>query len=493
MEMAEEEKQGQGDVEIGLLKVSNFNLRRHQSKEALNDLRKSIMERGILTPLLVRPVDGVYEIAAGHRRFQCAKELKLEKVPVVIKPMTDEEILEIILIENLQREDIHPLDEAEGFYSLMKMGMDAESVAVKVGKSESYVYHRMKLRELTEKGKKLFYEGKLSPGHTLLISRLQPKDQDKALKECFEQWNGERALVSLHTLRNWIERNIYLDLNSARFKKEDENLVPDAGTCAACPKRSGFNKSLFDDIQKQDICTDRGCFGKKMEAFLKKTKETLDDDVINLSTDYYTHGKDVLPTSKYTEIRKGDERCGFMKKGIVVEGQDLGKVIEVCIGEKCRVHHPGTVKSPEEKKKEKKERDQKKIEQKTREAIFNKILEKIPDNIGKEELRLVARCVAERLWGDHQRQIAKRRGFEATKKKGYVDYKETIDKYLDSPTLKPEEIWKFLLEMVLIQFLPKPWDPKKDELLKLAKQHGINPKKIEKEAAGAAKERRPER
>src|SRR5207248_6378158 len=118
------------------------NPRRHRNKVEDADLMVSISTHGILTPLLVRPIpdSGKYQIAAGHRRYEAAKKLSLAAVPVQIREMDDEEYMEILHVENLQREDVHPLDEAVGYEELLEQGgYDVTTLAGKLAKSEAYV------------------------------------------------------------------------------------------------------------------------------------------------------------------------------------------------------------------------------------------------------------------------------------------------------------------------------------------------------------------
>ena len=187
---------------LALLRESKTNPRRQENAPALKELIESVRDRGVLVPLLVRPtrgrsaiahepVDGNYEIVAGSRRYRAAKEAGLLKVPVRVRDMTDPEVLEIQIIENLQREDVHPLDEGLGYRVLMeKSKLDVPAIAKKVGKSASYVYQRMKLADLDKSVQKATLEKRISAGHAILIARLQPKEQGEALKYCRPRYHG---------------------------------------------------------------------------------------------------------------------------------------------------------------------------------------------------------------------------------------------------------------------------------------------------------------
>lgn len=175
---------------------SPMNPRRHYDPTALKELTDSVRTHGVLTPLLVRPHGEVFEIAAGHRRYRAAKEAALEEIPVLVRPMTDVEFLEIITMENLQHEDLHPLDEAEGYQQLLvHAGYDVRRIAERIGLSTKYVYDRVRLLSLTTGAKQLFLTGKITAGHAILLARLSPQDQTRAIdpthRACFQHETAE--------------------------------------------------------------------------------------------------------------------------------------------------------------------------------------------------------------------------------------------------------------------------------------------------------------
>lgn len=138
---------------------------------ALSDLAASIAQHGILQPLLVRPLtDGSYQLVAGERRWRAARMAGLTEVPVVVREISDREAAELALIENLQRQDLTPLEEAEGYRSLIEQsGMTQEQVAKRLGKSRPVIANALRLLTLPEEVKSLLESGKLSPGHARLL------------------------------------------------------------------------------------------------------------------------------------------------------------------------------------------------------------------------------------------------------------------------------------------------------------------------------------
>ena len=144
--------------------------RTHFNESALEELSESIRENGILQPLLVRKHDSKYEIIAGERRYQASKIAGLTKVPVIIKDVDDQKMLELALIENLQRSDLNPIEEAKGYRQLIKAsGMTQEALSKAVSKSRSTITNSLRLLDLPEQVQQLMYEGKLTAGHARAI------------------------------------------------------------------------------------------------------------------------------------------------------------------------------------------------------------------------------------------------------------------------------------------------------------------------------------
>jgi ParB family chromosome partitioning protein len=216
----------------------------------------------------VRPsqddANGVCELVAGARRFRASKLAGKRTIPATVRNLTDAEAQEIRLIENLQRTNIHELDEGIGYRALMDLRPDfytVETIAAQVAKSPSYVKGRISLTLLIPGAQTVFYDGKLSVAHGLEIARLQPRDQEKALLECFPGHRSTGSILkdrkaealTVRQLRQWIEREIHLDLKNAPFDTEDANLLPAAGACSTCPKRTGNNPLLFPEIKNRSL------------------------------------------------------------------------------------------------------------------------------------------------------------------------------------------------------------------------------------------------
>jgi ParB family transcriptional regulator, chromosome partitioning protein len=150
---------------------------------ALVELSKSIAEKGVLQPLLVRPKGKKYEIVAGERRWRAAKLAGLMEVPVVIRELDDRETLEIALIENLQREDLNPLEEARAFQGLLDLGSTQDQVAQALGKGRSTIANSLRLLLLSRDAQQALEEGIISAGHARAILALPKENHDKALEQ----------------------------------------------------------------------------------------------------------------------------------------------------------------------------------------------------------------------------------------------------------------------------------------------------------------------
>ncbi|MBM6776786.1 ParB/RepB/Spo0J family partition protein [Collinsella tanakaei] len=158
--------------------------RTHFNETELEELSESIRAHGVLQPLLVRKDDSGYEIIAGERRYQASKIAGLEEVPVVIKDVNDQEMLQLALIENLQRSDLNPIEEAKGYRQLIKAsGMTQEALSKAVSKSRSTITNSLRLLDLPQRVQDLLFEGKLTAGHARAILAVPFEEQRIKLAE----------------------------------------------------------------------------------------------------------------------------------------------------------------------------------------------------------------------------------------------------------------------------------------------------------------------
>lgn len=262
----------------------------------LEELAASMREKGVVSPITVRPFpDGkliTHQLVVGERRWRAAKIAKLPVIPAIERDITDKEVLEIQLIENVQRVDVHPLEEADGYKDLIDHhGYDVDQIAAKTGKSKAYVYARLKLCSLAPVPRKSFLDDKLNAELALMIARIpDAKLQAQATKEILgeahwqdyrvsgvehssidtEDLDGKRITeavpLSVREARLFIRKKYMLRLDQAPFEVADVQLLPKAGACTTCPHRTGNQRELFSDVPGADVCTNPPCFELKKKA-----------------------------------------------------------------------------------------------------------------------------------------------------------------------------------------------------------------------------------
>lgn len=254
----------------------DFNTRKHYDEEKIKELAMSIKEKGIIEPIMVRQFNGKYQVVFGERRCRAAKLAGIKDIPAIIKQLSDEQVLEYQVIENLQREDVHPLEEAEGYETLLKkygnVYKTIDDIAAKIGKSKGYVYGRLKLCELIPENRKLFYEGKFSPSVALLVARIPAHLQKEAGSHIAKgNYDTDHEPLSYRQAQEYIHEKFMLQLKEAPFDTNDKTLCAKVGPCVTCLKRTGAQKELFPDIQNADVCTDPVCFKAKSAAYMQRT------------------------------------------------------------------------------------------------------------------------------------------------------------------------------------------------------------------------------
>ena len=296
-------------LRIDALHESPFNPRKIFDDAALQELAADINSVGrVLQPLLVRPRPsplfahhaaleadpnhGGFEIVFGHRRYRAAELAGLTEVPCMVRAMTDAEARRAQISENLQRTDVHPIEEAEGYQALIDHdGQTADSIAEQFGKSRSYVYGRLKLLQACPEIRKACLAGEVGAEVALLIARLRTdKLQEKALGYIRADYRAkldDGGKASYRTIRDLLVEKFTLDLKSAMFDVADETLLPLAGSCVTCPKRSANAPEYADLVESStsrwgmskpgsaNACTDPDCFDAKKKAHLKREADKL--------------------------------------------------------------------------------------------------------------------------------------------------------------------------------------------------------------------------
>jgi ParB/RepB/Spo0J family partition protein len=266
-------------VPITSLFPSETNPRKSFDEQRLAELAKTIAEKGVLEPILARPHPSkkgeALEIVAGERRWRAAKIAKLATVPVIVRPLGDKDALEIQTIENAQREDLHPLEQAAGYERLIKdYGYTAESIADKIGKTRAHVFQIRKLGALSPRLREAFVADEMDTTLATVLARVPSAAmQEQAWQELKRQHSDG---FSFRIAADFVRKNYMLDLGRAPFPIADATLVAKAGACGACPKRTGSQPDLFPDIKNGNVCTDPACFAAKRDAQQARVADKLE-------------------------------------------------------------------------------------------------------------------------------------------------------------------------------------------------------------------------
>ena len=296
--------------------------RKFFDEHSMTELKKSIKQNGVLQPIMVRTTDSrlinltsnvvpvslqhpsgkvtvendggpIYMIVCGERRYQAAWDLKLTEIPAVVRTLTDEQALEIQIIENLQREDVRPMEEAVAFLSL-KNRFTVEEIALRIGKSGQYVAQRIKLNDLIQPFQEILFANKMKLTDAVKLCKFPETSQKEIYKDCNipKDWQ-KRKDWHISYLDNYINGQEH-ELDTAPFKTEDPELYPEMGPCNTCPYNSHYNKLLFPELQKKRICHNGVCFAIKCSRNYQKEIEKVisDPEILLVSTSYYLDNKE---------------------------------------------------------------------------------------------------------------------------------------------------------------------------------------------------------
>ena len=186
-------------ININDIKPNEGQPRKTFVEEKLNELAASITEHGIIQPLVVRNHDGHYEIVAGERRWRAARKAELKEVPCIIREFTDEENMLVAIIENMQREDLNPIEEAEGLNQMIKTyGLTQAEVSKSVSKSRPYITNALRLLKLPEDIKTYVVDGQLTTGHARALLAVEDKEKQMILcKKIIEEGLSVRKIEEL--------------------------------------------------------------------------------------------------------------------------------------------------------------------------------------------------------------------------------------------------------------------------------------------------------
>ena len=297
------------EIAVSKLDPSPLNPRRTFSPEKLAELQSSIAAQGMIEPIVARKKGQRFEIVCGERRHRAASALKLTTVPVVVRKLSDIAALELALVENIQDEDLHPLDEAAAYEALLKApGVTLESVSARVGRSASHIYRRLQFLKLTSPVRMAFARDAITVRHAERLTRVPASEQAEALETCFATLFASEQLEPgpVRHLDEWIARHVKEQLNNDAIVHVFPELIEQAG----------------GDHPEDAIL-----------------------EMVGLSESHHAgsdlgdrkHG--LLNAGRWDEIRSDGDRCEHARNGAVLHGGKL-RVIECCIQKGCKKHRP---------------------------------------------------------------------------------------------------------------------------------------------------------
>jgi ParB/RepB/Spo0J family partition protein len=477
--------------------------RTHYDAAALRELAENIKAVQVIEPIIVRPKIGGkdaerFEIVAGERRWRASREAGLDTIPAIVRTLDDSQVLEIQLVENLHREGLHALEEAEGYEILIQQHhYDIEQLCAKVGRSRAYVYARLKLLGLDQKSREAFYAGKLTAATALLIARIPvPALQQEALKAITATWNGEP--LPFKDAQRHVQDRYMTRLKDAPFDAKAADLVPGAGPCSTCPKLTGNQPELFGDIKNADVCTDPVCYAGKRAAWGERIRAQAEAEGRTVLT-----GKDakrIAPYGVNSNLQGGyvslDQQCYEDQKGrtyrqllgkefkadTLIADPESGRVVEVI---KLSEHSDALKAKGLRTERPTRGNDSERVRQQAaraetlfRERVFSAVRAKTPGSIASADLRLVAQGLWQTAGNDSRVRLAKLWDWA-----GKSNASEEVHR-CDAKIVKltEEELRRFVLDCALIgEIHANAYDTRKPlRLLETAKRLRINTDDVRK-------------
>ena len=257
------------NLPLGKIKPDLEQPRKTFNEDALKQLSESIEKHGVLQPITVRQLNGHYVIVMGERRYRASKLAGKKTVPCIVRIYKNNDVLEVQIIENLQRQDVEPTEEAEAIAYLSEKYAPTE-IAKRLGRTDNFIRQRLKLAGLIDGFKQFVRNGEMTISLGVGVALFEPEEQQMMLETMGEDF-------SAHQINRMIKYQTY-DLEKASFDVADKKLVPKAGSCVECPFNAANQGNLFGEGKM--VCTKSACFEtKKSKSFLnligKSKKENI--------------------------------------------------------------------------------------------------------------------------------------------------------------------------------------------------------------------------
>ena len=406
----------------------------------LEELAASIRTHGVLQPILVRPLRKDFELVVGARRLRAARLAGLTSVPVQVKSLDDRSAREVQIIENLQRQDVHPLEEADGYKALLEStpSCTIEEIAAKVGKSKAYVYQRLSLTRLAPQVREVVATDALPLSYAVKLAPLDAATQVEALDRCFRPLGGDAKysrewLEPIGRLQEWLSEHARLDPRSEQAKV----LLPE------------------------------------LAAQVEEAEQAQAATVLAVSTlHFHTDRREPKPIlARSWKLAEGKQKCQYARPAVIELGEQQGRFIQVCIEKKkCAKHWPqqrtgatpSTQRAADERRRG--EHERRRQEEERRRALFEQ-------HVRPNTLKTLAAAT--------QRRAFKGAVFlEVLKHLRPSSFDEEFIALVGEPNnVSPA---RFAQACVVAIALGLAWNP--DHLAKFARRFGVNTRAIERAA-----------
>lgn len=338
-------------IALNRIQPSKTNPRKHFDEAYIAELGESIRQKGIIQPITLRPdwcvgksdedvaqVNGnaptpeFFEIVAGECRYRGAKAAQIDGAPSIVRLLGDKETLEIQLIENIQRKDITPVEEAEAYRRLLEMGHTVETIHQRTGLDRRTIYGKLKIIRAPDFLLEALAKKIVGEVHCEIVGRIPISEmRERAAREILNPGllvetneGGLRTIegpMPMRVAREWVAANYMRSLSGAPFDQKDETLVPpmieDAtgeriggGACTDCPMRSGNSLLVEGEIKRPDVCMNPRCFAQKCDAYFARLQETA-----------LAEGKKLLSDTEAREVFEDDGSLSFASPYVLLSQQ----------------------------------------------------------------------------------------------------------------------------------------------------------------------------
>ena len=258
------------NLPLGKIKPDLEQPRKTFNDDALQQLSESIEKHGVLQPITVRQLNGHYIIVMGERRYRASKLAGKKTVPCIVRTYENNDVLEVQIIENLQRQDVEPTEEADAIAYLSEKYSPTE-IAKRLGRTDNFIRQRLKLAGLIDGFKHFVRNGEMTISLGVGVALFEPEEQQMMLETMGEDFNA-------HQINRMIKDQTY-DLEKAAFDVADKELVPKAGSCVECPFNAANQGNLFGEGKM--VCTKSACFEtKKSKSFLNLIEKSKKENIL---------------------------------------------------------------------------------------------------------------------------------------------------------------------------------------------------------------------